>query len=178
MKAPREKPSMLSKPMALVHSGPGKERIVAAQTGQPNMEPDTDTVSVADVLTGGGKTQLGAGGGNSATGNTAVVEVVTPGTGGAAGGSTVESTDTRNTPAPAAEGSAPATDTAAPGSDSGTVAPPAAGGDNAAAVTSGTGSDANASGSSSDPDAKSADNSNGKESTSKKKKGLRKVLPW
>src|SRR5438309_11812404 len=70
------------------------------------MEAETDSTSVADVLTGGGKTQIGAGGGSSTPGNTAVVEIATPGT-GANGGSTVERGDTGGG-TPAATGDAPA----------------------------------------------------------------------
>jgi hypothetical protein len=91
--ATREKPSLLSKPMSLIRTGPGTEKMVAARTGTPNMEPEADTTSVADILTGGGKAQIGAGGGSGATGNTNVIAVVTPGT-GASGGSTVEAGDT------------------------------------------------------------------------------------
>src|ERR1700739_1692872 len=98
--APRQKPGMLSKPMSLIKTGPGRERIVAARTGTPQMEPETDTGSVVDVLTGGGKTQIGAGGGSSSPGNTAVVEIATPGT-GANGGSTVETGDTAGSTPPA-----------------------------------------------------------------------------
>jgi outer membrane protein assembly factor BamD len=174
--APRQHPGLLSKPMSLIKTGPGRERIVAAQTGTPQMEPETDTTSVADVLTGGGKTQIGAGGGGSAPGNTAVIEIATPGT-GANGGSTVESGDTAgstpansdaNTNAPAAENPpAASSDTATPPANSG-----ANSSDGNANGTNGTATDANA---------KPAENSTTdpkKESTSKKKKGLKKVIPW
>src|SRR5262249_50957828 len=91
--APREKPGLLSKPLQLIKTGPGTEKTVAARTGTPNMEPETDNTSVADILTGGGKSALGAGGSSNAPGNTAVIAVATPGT-GAASGSTIESVDT------------------------------------------------------------------------------------
>jgi outer membrane protein assembly factor BamD len=172
--APRQRPGLLSKPMSLIKTGPGRERVVAAQTGTPQMEPETDTTSVADVLTGGGKTQIGAGGGGSTPGNTAVVEIATPGT-GANGGSTVENGDTAGgTPAPTgdANSSAPATENPAASPETGT--PPSSPG----------GADTNANsanGTTTDPNAKSADNSTSdpkKESTSKKKKGLKKIIPW
>lgn len=170
--APREKPGVLSKPMSLIRTGPGKEKMVAARTGTPNMEPETDTTSVTDILSGGGKTQIGAGGSSSAVGNTAAVAIVTPGT-GASGGSTVEAGDTgtTETPAPAADansnGAAPPTD-AAPATT-----------DGAAPATTGT--DASGSGAAADPNAKPADNATTdakKESSSKKKKGLKKIIPW
>jgi len=199
--APRPHPGIINRgPMSLVHSGPGQQRIVAAQTGQPNMEPESDT-SAADVLTGGGKAQIGVGGGGGAPGNTAVVEVATPGT-GASGGSTVEAGDTGTTPAPApaAEPNSPSSDPATPpptdggsaasgtpgGAAAGTTAnpTPAAGSDTAAApaaAASGTGTDSSAAGTSTDPNAKPADNSSSdssKESSSKKKKGIHKIIPW
>ena len=161
--APRQKPGVLSKPMSLIKNGPGRERMVAARTGSPQMEPETDTTSVADVLTGGGKTQIGAGGGGSTPGNTAVVEIATPGT-GANGGSTVETGDTAGGTAPADNPPAAGADTSSPS--------------NAAGSGSDTGANpANAT----DANAKPADNSATdpkKESTSKKKKGLKKVIPW
>ena len=180
-KAPREHPGFLSKPMSLVRTGPGKETIAAAQTGNPNMEPETDTTSVADVLTGGGKATLAAGGASGSPGNTAVVEVATPGT-GASGGSTVETGDTGSGTTPAADpGNTPATgDAAAPAAadPAGTNAPttgteganPTT--DPAAPATSAT---------TPDPNANPADGSKtdtSKDSTSKKKKGLRKIVPW
>ena len=185
--APREHPGFVSRgPMALVHSGPNQERITAAKTGAPNMEPESEGAESADVLTGGGKAQIGVGGGSSAPGNTAVVEIATPGT-GATGGSTVETGDTGTTTnaAPAGESNSPSGDTAAPAADSAAPAgatanpaAPAAGSDPAPAAGSGTSADSAAS---TDPNAKPADNSSsdsGKDSTSKKKKGIKKIIPW
>ncbi|HXT23964.1 MAG TPA: outer membrane protein assembly factor BamD [Candidatus Eisenbacteria bacterium] len=174
--ATREKPSLLSKPMSLIRTGPGTEKMVAARTGTPNMEPEADTTSVADILTGGGKAQIGAGGGSGATGNTNVIAVVTPGT-GASGGSTVEAGDTG------------ATETPAPGTDAnpgGTANPPSTDTGPAAAATDSatpatTGTDGTAAGAATDPNAKPADNAATdpkKESSSKKKKGLKKIIPW
>jgi outer membrane protein assembly factor BamD len=174
--ATREKPSLLSKPMSLIRTGPGTEKMVAARTGTPNMEPEADTTSVADILTGGGKAQIGAGGGSGATGNTNVIAVVTPGT-GASGGSTVEAGDTG------------ATETPAPGTDAnpgGTANPPSTDAGPAAAATDSatpatTGTDGTAAGAATDPNAKPADNAATdpkKESSSKKKKGLKKIIPW
>jgi outer membrane protein assembly factor BamD len=172
--APRPRPGMISKPMSLIRSGPGRERVVAARTGVPQMEPESDTTSVVDVLTGGGKTAIGAGGTSGATGNTAVVEIATPGT-GANGGSTVETGDTGGGTPPAASDSSV--------TPAGTENPPAASTDPAAPAASGTSPDASAApanGAATDPNAKPADNSTDpkKESTSKKKKGLKKVIPW
>jgi outer membrane protein assembly factor BamD len=162
--AARPKPGLLSKPMSLVRTGPGREQVVAARTGTPQMEPETDTTNVADVLTGGGKTALGAGG-SSPTGNTAIIEVATPGT-GANGGSTVETGDTGATPATSGDTAAPGTTPATPADNApaaGTVPDP-----NQPAATS------------ADPNAKPADTTIDpkKESTSKKKKGIKKIIPW
>jgi len=182
--APRDKPGILSKPMSLVRTGPGTEKVVAAQTGTPTMEPETDTTSVADILTGGGKTALGAGGSNSAAGNTAVIAIATPGT-GASGGTTVESGDTggaADTPAPAGEASGAAGSATTPETDAAPTNPPASTGtDGAAPSAGGTTTDATASGTATDPNAKPADNATTdpkKESSSKKKKGLKKIIPW
>lgn len=177
-RAPRPHESLVKKPMQLVRTGPHKELVSASTTGAPQMAPDTDNTSVTDVLSGGGKSQIGAGGSNGATGNQAVVEIATPGT-GANGGTTVEAGDTNGgtTPAaadttvtpPAENPPAATTDNAAPG-----TTPPAD--SNAAAPAAGSSDTAG-----SDPNAKPADSSTTdpkKESTSKKKKGLRKIVPW
>jgi outer membrane protein assembly factor BamD len=174
--APRPRPGMLSKPMSLIKSGPERELRYSSRVGTPQMEAETDTTTVADVLTGGGKTQIGAGGGSSTPGNTAVVEIATPGT-GANGGSTVERGDTGGgTPAATGDAStnAPAAANPSP-ADADASAPPSA---------TGSGSDTSANpanGSATDPNAKPANDSTTdpkKESTSKKKKGLKKIIPW
>jgi outer membrane protein assembly factor BamD len=176
--APRPRPGMLSKPMSLIKSGPERELRYSSRVGTPQMEAETDNTSVADVLTGGGKTQIGAGGGSSTPGNTAVVEIATPGT-GASGGSTVERGDTAGG-APAATGDANA-NTDAPAAAN---PPPADADASAAPGATGSGSDASANqanGSPTDSNAKPANDSTSdpkKESTSKKKKGLKKIIPW
>ena len=129
--AQRPKQSLVGKTTALVHTGPRKELSLAARNGAPQLDPEADTTNVADVLAGGGKTALGAGG-SSPTGNTAVVEVATPGT-GANGSSTVEAGDTAGTP-PAATGDASGT-AAAPSADN----PSTANADTTAAPAAGTG---------------------------------------
>ncbi len=45
--APRQKSSMVGKSMVLFKSNPEREKRMAAQNGPPQMQPDTDTVSVA-----------------------------------------------------------------------------------------------------------------------------------
>ena len=175
--AARQRPGMLSKPMSLIKSGPERELRYSSRVGTPQMEAETDNTSVADVLTGGGKTQIGAGGGSSTPGNTAVVEIATPGT-GANGGSTVERGDTGGG-TPAATGDANA-NTDAPAAAN----PQPADADTSAPGATGSGSEASANpanGSATDPSAKPANDSTAdpnKESTSKKKKGLKKIIPW
>ena len=169
--APRPKPSLLSKPMSLVKSGPDKELRDSSRLGNPQMEPETDTTSAADILTGGGKPQLGAGGNSGATGNTAVVEIATPQS-GASGGSTVENGDTGGGTTPAASDDTSGTATGAPttenqpaDSSNPSIAPAATDGGTTTA----------------DPNAKPGDKDDKtpvQESTSKKKKGLKKIIPW
>ena len=176
LNTPRPKPGLLSKPMIMVKSGPDKELRSSSRLGAPQMEPENDTTSAVDILTGGGKTQLGAGGASGAPGNTAVVEIATPQS-GASGGSTVESGDTG--------GAAPAATGDANGDTSGTVPaaapaaenPPAAAGTDANVTTGG---GTNGSATAADSNAKPADSTSEsqKESTSKKKKGLKKIIPW
>jgi outer membrane protein assembly factor BamD len=91
--APRQHDRLIKKPLALVRSGPHDEIVAAARSGEPNLQPESDNTSATDVLSGGNKSQLGPGG-SSGTG--AVVEVVTPGSGGSTEGT-------------ASDGSAPAT---------------------------------------------------------------------
>jgi outer membrane protein assembly factor BamD len=183
--APRPKPSMIDKPMALFTSGPKREKFTSAQNGTPQMQPDTDNTSLADILTGGGGQAhiAGAGGsGSSPTTNTAVVEVATPGT-GASGGSTVEApTDAQPATGtdPNASGAPPAdsTLTTAPGSSTtpdannagGTTAPAADGTQPAAGQTADATKPADGT--------QTPASTTGKESTSKKKKGIKKLIPW
>jgi hypothetical protein len=189
--APRPKPGMLSKPMSLVKNGPEKEIRNSSRLGAPQMEPENDTTSAADILTGGGKTQIGSGSpgklgdANSSPGNTAVVEIATPQS-GASGGSTVENGDTGSGAAPAATGETPGdTSGTAPPSAPAAENPPAANTDtsNPPAATAGTdttGATGNGTTAAADANAKPADNTADpqKESTSKKKKGLKKIIPW
>lgn len=170
--AVRPKPGMMSKPLSLVKTGPGKEMVVAARNGPPQMQPDTESVSLGEVLTGGGQTRIGGAGGSSPAGNTAVIDVATPGS-GAAGGSTVEAPATDAQPAPTDSDPNAATPPAAAATDANAPAAtttPAADGTQPA---SGQTADA----AKTDP-AQPAANDKGKESTSKKKKGIKKIIPW
>jgi len=160
--APRPHEALIKKPLKLVTNGPVQELTAAARVGKPTMTPESESESGIDILTGGNQTRLGTGTGIVATvtpgspsGTTGSAESVTPATDGAE-----EKPAAQPDPnAPAAAGTA---DTA-PKTD---AAPAAAGQATDAAKT----------------DAATAqDGANGdgkKESTSKKKKGLRKIVPW
>ncbi len=177
--APRQKPGMMSKPLSLVKTGPGKEFYTADRVGPPNLLPDTDSTSLSEVLTGGGRTQLGAG--SSASANTAVVEVATPGS-GANGGSSVETPGTDAQPA-AADTSDPNASGAPPSDSTTSSNPPAADNANGTGTTAAPAADGSQPAAGQTADAAKTDDSkpaatNGKESTSKKKKGIKKIIPW
>jgi outer membrane protein assembly factor BamD len=174
--APRPKESLIHKGTGMMHSGPDVH--MSAQNGMPNMEPESDTLSGSDVLTGTSRTPTK---GNS------IVGTVSPGQAAPAGGNggaaeDVNSTGESETPASTnvpgdsaattpADGSAPAA--VAPATDGGTTAP-------ADAPASGTDSSAPASTTpaavASTP-AATTPSASQKESSSKKK-GLKKLIPW
>jgi outer membrane protein assembly factor BamD len=209
--ASRPHTSLAKKPLGILHSGPTGEMRAAARVGEPNLEPEADTTSATDVLTGGGNSSRivvgGSGGGGATTGptgnTTGIVATVTPGgakteesgsTEGAApadanapaNGTTPENSapGTSGAPATAAQ---PESSSATPGESTSTAPATVNGGDAAVA----TGTDANgttASGTTNATDAKTdaaqgdSGNQDGntkeKESSSKKKKGVRKLVPW
>lgn len=183
LSAPRRKSSIVMRPLQVVRSGPENEFRAAARNGAPNLEPDVDTTSATDVLSGGGKATLGSGGG---PGNAAVIETVTPGGAASAAGAT----DGAAAPADGAGANPPSTDPSTPAADAaGTTATPAeAKGEGAAAPAAegaATSADSAKAGATADAatattDAKPDDKAqNGKkESSSKKKKGLKKIIPW
>jgi outer membrane protein assembly factor BamD len=169
--APRQREMLIKKPLALIRSGPGQELRTAATIGKPTMTPESESEAGIDVLTGGGKPQIGGAG----TGIVATVRV----------GSSSTATD-------GAENVAPTTgegDANPPAQPDPTA--PAAAGSSAGGTTTAPKTDATPTGAGQAIDASKTDGSttqdgtqngaNGdskKESTSKKKKGLRKVLPW
>ena len=185
--APRQHDTLIKKPLALVRSGPHSEIVAAARTGAPNLQPEADNTSATDILTPGNRSQLG--GSAPGAGNAAVVEIVTPGGASATGSGTTDGSSSGTDAAPAS--SAPA--------DGSTASPGAAGDPKAAATpaappaatdgttnpvnttTTTTGSDSapaqNADGTQNSGQ-NAADSGNQKESSSKKKKGLRKIVPW
>jgi len=176
--APRQREMLIKKPLALIRSGPGQEMRTAATIGKPTMTPESESEAGIDVLTGGGKPQIGGAG----TGIVATVRV---------GGSSATTDGAENVAPTAGEG-----DANPPAQPDPTA--PAAAGSSAAGTTTAAGTadtapktDATPTGEGQTTDASKTDGStvqdgtqngaNGdgkKESTSKKKKGLRKVLPW
>ncbi len=192
---PRKRTSLVKKPLGILKNGPGAELQAAAKTGPPNLQPDTET-STGDILASGGQSRIGAGGATSG-----IVATVTAG-----GGSNGTTSGAENTAAPAEgssvnppAGSDPPKDPASPADPAAASAATNGGGatngavPSAAGGTGTTGADAkagpSAAGTTSDgsaakpTDAQSgspngADAKNNKESSSKKKKGLRKIVPW
>jgi outer membrane protein assembly factor BamD len=206
--APRPHTSFAKKPLQVLHSGPNGEMRTAARVGEPNLEPEADTSSATDVLTGGNSSRIvvGGSGGGGATPGTAgngIVATVTPG-----GAKTTEESGATEGAAPAdtnaPAGTAPENGGPATAGEAGTAAPTESTkpGEStsatAAAAPSGdaaTGSDASgaASGTATTTDAPKTDaagktdatqadsgnqGDNTKESSSKKKKGMRKLVPW
>ena len=187
---PRQKESFIKKPLALVRTAPHAEYVAAARTGAPNLAPEADNTSATDILTPGNRSQLGS---STGAGTGAVVEIVTPGTGSSAtgaptGGDGSGANGGTNGAQPASDGTPPNPGAAGDPNAGATPAtqPPAP---NTATNPAGTGNgdaktDAAApADGTTDATAKPADgsqnSSNGqKESSSKKKKGLRKVVPW
>ena len=129
---------------------------MAAQTGQPNLAPPSEAASTETLVPGGKSTvgTAGAGGGGSG-GNTAVVMTVTPGS----PGSSQPAESSSATPPPAA------------GSENPPKADPASPGTKPEDPKASDKTKAD------DPN-KNKKNDPKKESTSKKKKGLRKIIPW
>jgi len=190
---PRPRTSLVKRPLSLISNGPKGEIQIAAMHGAPNLQPESDTTSPADILKPGGQSTLGGGTGLVATitpgvsGATGTAETVTPaaeGTTSDAAGTAPAASQPPADAATAPAGSAPSENAAKPpaaGSTSETTAKP-----DATAAGAETKSDAATAGTETKSDAtdaaKTGDSQNSgdakKESTSKKKKGLRKLVPW
>jgi outer membrane protein assembly factor BamD len=152
--AARPHTSFAKKPLQVLHSGPTGEMKTAARVGEPNLEPEADTSSATDVLTGGNSSRIvvgGSGGGGTTTGatgnTTGIVATVTPGgakteaegaapaDANAPADGTVQSGTTGAAPDNSAPGTAaqPESSSATPG-ESTSSAPAAASGDGAVAT--------------------------------------------
>jgi outer membrane protein assembly factor BamD len=183
--APRPSTSLVKKSMGFFKSGPGQELQVASRVGKPPLEPESDASSGVDILTGGDQTR------KTGTG-TGIVATVTPG-GGSGTGGTAENVappdgSTPNSETPADPNSAPPADPNAPpaavdsANGSGTEAAGTAEGTpktDAAAAAAQPGDAAKTDAAPAQDGAQNGTKDDKKkESTSKKKKGLRKIVPW
>jgi outer membrane protein assembly factor BamD len=213
--APRPHTSLAKKPLGILHSGPTGEMRTAARVGEPNLEPEADTSSATDVLTGGNSSRIvvggsGGGGTTGTTGNTTgIVATVTPGgakteesgstegaapadanapavgTGQAAPAGTTPENSAAGTSGAPATASQPESSSGTPG-ESTSAAPATPNGGEAAVATGTDTSGTTASGTANPTDAKTdtaqtdsgSQGDNTKESSSKKKKGVRKLVPW
>jgi len=184
--APRERVSLLKKPMVMLKTGPTKELQVAAKVGAPNLQPEVDNTSATDVLTGGGTPRLGGGGPGGSSG---IVATVTPGASASEASSGAAenvpgSSDPNTSNPPAAEGAPPASTDPPAASATGTASSSATATADGAAKTDAAATTPAADGTPSAGAAKTDDapttstSDDSKESTSKKKKGLRKIIPW
>jgi outer membrane protein assembly factor BamD len=193
---PRPRTSLVKKPLALMSNGPKGELLTAARSGAPNLQPESDTMSAADILTPGGKSKLGAGTGlvatitpgvSGTTETTGATENVAPPTGEAVtsdSGTTAPATteppkDAGTAPAATSPDDAAKNPAAAGAAERPANADPAAAGNDAKSDTATAGADAKSDAADA---AKTGDSQNSgdpkKESSSKKKKGLRKLVPW
>jgi outer membrane protein assembly factor BamD len=184
--APRPHESLVKKPLAIIHTGPQQEMRVAATTGKPTMTPEAESGAGTETLTGGSTMR---------SGGTGIVATIVPGGSGggsASGGESVTpATDTADPNAAGPADSNPPAGATAP-STAGTTSTPANGtaSDGAATAAASTDGTTAAAGQAADGTAKTDDpaakdvtqnansSDNAKESTSKKKKGLKKLIPW
>ena len=192
--SPRKHDPLVLKPFALVHTAPRQELYAAAKSGTPTMSPDND--EGGDILTGGNPSRIGGTG-------PGIVAIVVPGgpaetTSGAesvtAPSDGSEAKPQAQQPDPAAP--SPASDPAKASTAAGNSDPPKAEGtgeasgttdegakSDGAAVAASQGSESGAKADSlpeaGDQTASPSDKKDGKkESSSKRKKGLKKIVPW
>jgi outer membrane protein assembly factor BamD len=173
--APRQHEALIKKPLGLIRTGPGQELSAAAKVGKPTMTPESESESGTDILTGGNQSRIGG------VPGTGIVATVTP-------GSTGGTTSGAESAAPAPDGSEekPADPNAPPAAENSASGAVAAGAADSAPKTdttpaaAGQATDiAKTDGSTAQDGTQNGTNGNGKkESTSKKKKGLRKMVPW
>jgi len=185
--APRQKESLMKKPMGLVRSGPKQEMQSASRFGKPTMTPEAESETGIDVLTGGSPSRTGGAG-------TGIVATIVPGsTGGTTSGAEnvapateAAEPNTGAQPDPNAATGSTGPNTAAATSDSANGTTAAAGTadtaskTDAAPGTTGQAADATKTDGATAQDAtqNGTNGDNKKESTSKKKKGIKKIIPW
>jgi len=165
---PRPHESLVHKPLGILHSGPDVH--MAATHGLPNLQPESDDQSGTDILSGGNRsTTISSGSGSGSTGIVATVKTGEPTPAGSTSAATAEDANS------SAATDSPTANTGAGGTDGQT----GTGGANGDAAGDSSSSDASKA-DNTQPTSDSASqnqNSNGKESSSKKK-GLKKILPW
>jgi outer membrane protein assembly factor BamD len=192
--APRPKPSLAKKPLELLHSGPGTEVRMAAKNGAPQMAPESDSLSIGDLLKPNSSTGTAGRGAliasvpaGSSPAAAETVNTTSDGSGTPAEGGTAPAADAPKDPQPATENVAPPAEAGQPNAAPATTEtpknPPAAenatptGSDAKADPNATPASDAAKSDAQSSGDSKDSDKDK-KESSSKKKKGLKKLVPW
>jgi outer membrane protein assembly factor BamD len=183
---PRPKETVVHRSLGTLHSAPDVH--MAARSGLPNMEPESDAEAGTDILKGGGRATLvgGPAGSGTPAGSSGIVATVKPGEAAPAGSATGAATseDVNSTTTPDSQNAAPATggtgttppesSSAAPATDANGTSTPstaATADGTAAAATDATKTDG------SQTTTPATDDKNQKESSSKKK-GLKKILPW
>ncbi len=161
--APRAKENIPHKGMGIFKSGPDVH--MAALSGAPQMEPESDALSTTDILNGGARP-----GGTSPTGTNSIVGTVGAGqkepvaiSGGAEDVNTGPATDQ-----PAGTEATPAADATTQTTPADGATPPPVG--DTSTATDATKADATAA-------APATDAKPPKESSSKKK-GIKKIIPW
>lgn len=174
MNAPRQHETLINKPMALVRTGPKQEMDKAAKFGKPTMTPASESEAGIDILNGRNQSQAGGA-------RTGIVATIAPG----GSGGTTNSAESVTPATDGSEGSPAAQPDAAPASttENGANATGATGTADSAAKTDATPAEAEQTADGAKADASKAQDGaqngdNKKESTSKKKKGLKKIVPW
>jgi len=164
--APRPKDTPVHRAMGVLHNAPDVHK--TAYSGNPQMEPESDTGGT-DTLSGGNRTTLVSGSSGSSSSSTAVVETVKPGDPAPAKAAGAEDT----TSGTAGDSSSGASTTNSEGStagatDAATTEP---------AKTDGTTTDSAATDATKTA-APTADANNNQKESSSKKKGVKKLIPW
>jgi len=197
--APRPKTPLIKRPLDFFNGHPTEELYSSAKVGTPTMTQEGEATGTETLHGGGPGAQLTAGNGPVSSGRSVVETVAVGSDSGAEHGASVPEATSTDAPAPAE--AAPAADAAkpvassesssssttsgtAPGTPTGGAAM-VANGDAAAAsdkpvpiATDGGAPAADAAASTDSAKAGDAAATDGKESTSKKKKGLKKLIPW
>jgi outer membrane protein assembly factor BamD len=184
--APRQHEALIKRPLRLINTGPKQELMAAATTGKPNMTPEAESEAGIDILQGGNQSQAGGprtgivatiipGG---STGTTGGAEGVTPAGEGSEANPSGAQPEAKATPTTdsAASATAPATSEGSPKADAPTAAPdqPA----DAAKPDATTEATTTEAAKVQNGAQNGITDGSKKESTSKKKKGLRKIVPW